>query len=294
MKAIWEEVRPSRIEVIATHSKRILNTWGNSRPYLSGDLYSDSSDYSFQPPKMRRFQNIEKDLPRAEVIFCPSNLLESFFEEYLDEIRAKVIICSNGDYDFHELPSRIPKSVRHFFLQNSFIPNSEMTTAIPIGIENLRWGKNGFSSLMKVDSIWTTRSNRILLGPFGMTHEERKAIRNTFTESNEEIELISERFNPREYSRLMSQHKYVACVRGNGVDTHRHWESMYRGCYAVTLSNNWSDNFKDLGLPILFIEDWSQEQMKKISISKLPEPQDPKNVEALWWPYWKSKIEGYL
>ena len=49
--------------------------------------------------------------------------------------------------------------------------------------------------------------------------------------------------------------KFVFCPRGNGIDTHRLWETLYMGSYPIVKYENAHQLFTDL--PILFIKDWN-------------------------------------
>jgi hypothetical protein len=40
-----------------------------------------------------------------------------------------------------------------------------------------------------------------------------------------------------EYLRELSSHRFCLCVRGNGLDTHRFWESLYLGVIPVIINN---------------------------------------------------------
>lgn len=288
----WVEQRPSRISVAAIHGKRIINTWGNSKPYISGDLFSDEADISYQSPRFRRLKPGLREIQEAKVVFCPSNLVEEFFEKYEGHARPKVLICGNSDRDFHEVPDNLPPSIRHVFLQNSFIPNSSYVTAMPIGLENLRWGKNGFPKLMKNDIPWRERIPKAMVGPFGLTHAERYKVRDVFRENTSEIDLFQSRLTPKLLSATSQKYQFIAAVRGNGVDTHRHWETAYRGSYALVLKDMWLENFASLGLPFIGISSWTHDEISIAMKSVLTPPRNPREVAPLWWPYWKAQIES--
>lgn len=290
----WLEVRPTRISVAKTHSMRLINRWGNSKPYLSGDLFADESDISFYSPKFRRIKPTLRQIREANVIFCPSSKLELLLETYSGLINPKILICGNDDMDFHNLPENLPSSIKHIFLQNSFVPNSRKVTAIPIGLENLRWGKNGFPKLMKNEIPWGMRSKKTMIGPFGLTHPERYQVRNLITESDEVVELFRERLSPQDLSDQSQKFQFVAAVRGNGVDTHRHWETAYRGAYALVKRDNWYRNFENSGLPFLAVESWEVGEIARVTEPVKSPPIDPINVEILWWPYWKSLISARM
>ena len=290
----WEEVRPSRASVAVIHTKRVANTWGNSKPYLSGDLFADESDVSIFGPRFRRFPPSIKSLKGAEVVFCPSSRLEEMFEVFSGILNPKVVICGNDDHDFTSLPTKIPSSVRHLFLQNSMIPNSSFTTGIPIGLENLRWGKNGFPRLMQNTVPWESRQGKVMIGPYGLTHPDRYTIRDTIPESNSLFELFQGRLTPRELSKISQQFKFIAAVRGNGIDTHRHWETAYRGSYAVVKNDLWLSNFKGKDLPFIGVDSFDDKEISEVLKFYKSAPKAPKDIPLLWWPYWESLIKAKL
>jgi hypothetical protein len=63
-----------------------------------------------------------------------------------------------------------------------------------------------------------------------------------------------------EYLRELAEHRFCLCIRGNGVDTHRFWESLYLGVIPVIINNNITrcENFikylQDLDIPFVEIK----------------------------------------
>ena len=294
MSNMWEEQRPSRLKVLQTYTKRTVRWRRNSSPYLSGDLFSDMSDVSMYPPRFRGKQPDLAKIRSAKVIFCPSDRLQDFFKEFHDDISAHVIICGNSDYEFKELPKNIPKGVKQLLLQNSFISDHPLVTTLPIGIENLRWGVNGNPRNLTPGEDWHQRRNEILIGPFGLTHPIRLEVRNNFADPIDRIRLIQSRLEPAQYARIANETRYVAAIRGNGVDTHRHWETLYRGSIPVILRDAWSDGIKGLGLPFVEVTAWDAQQLQSITEKNQNLDFNPAQIPALWWPYWKELIASYL
>jgi hypothetical protein len=252
------------------------------------------SDISVYPPKYRGTQPKLSEIRSAKVIFCPSDKLAIFLDEYHHIISAKVIICGNSDYEFLDLPSNIPTSISQFFLQNSFVSDHPLVTTLPIGIENFRWGVNGKPQNLSVGQSWMKRKNEILIGPFGLTHPIRTEVRKEFFNSGDGIKFIANRLEPSEYARLSSQVRYVAAVRGNGVDTHRHWETLYRGGIPIIMGDGWSSGISNLNLPFLKVAAWSHDQLRQIITNEHDLSYSPEKISALWWPYWKKLITSYL
>ena len=290
----WEEQRPSRLQVAGVYFKRAIRWRRNSSPFLSGDLFADNSDVSVYPPRFRGKHYSSRDLRDARVVFCPSNHLQDFFNEFGDSLNARVILAGNSDFEFHTLPENIPNSVKQLFLQNSFISDHPLVTTLPIGIENLRWGVNGNPKFLRNKVDFDSRLNQVLIGPFGLTHSERFQIRDLAAESVDEITFVENRLYPREFSELMQEHKFVACVRGNGVDTHRLWESLYRGCVPILKADKWSLSLSLFRLPIQLVDGWSLEEIEAIIKKSSDKGFSPEKLDTLWWPYWKSLIGEYL
>ncbi len=294
MLGVWEERRPSRVNVLHTHIKRAIRWRRNSDPYLSGDLFSDNSDVSMFPPKFRGSDPSLKAISTARVIFCPSNRLNEFLEGYKSHINAKVIISGNSDFEFHEIPHPLPASVKKLFLQNSFVSDNSLISTLPIGIENFRWGVNGNPKFMSSRIPWAARKAEVLIGPFGLTHPIRMEIREKFSNGAKGVSFLTERYNPWEYSKIASNYRYVGAVRGNGVDTHRLWESLYRGSIPLVQADDWATGLREFGFPLVEIANWGERELLDIAESPIERGFETDKVEALWWPFWKKLIASYL
>jgi hypothetical protein len=58
------------------------------------------------------------------------------------------------------------------------------------------------------------------------------------------------------YLNELASCKFAAAPRGNGLDTHRLWESLYLGSYPIVKTSFLDSLYADL--PVVIIEDWSQ------------------------------------
>jgi hypothetical protein len=68
---------------------------------------------------------------------------------------------------------------------------------------------------------------------------------------------------------LLQMVKLVLCPEGNGVDTHRFWETLYMGGIPVVTKNPMMQSFYDR-LPVLQLNSWKD--LSDISL-----------VEGKWW-----------
>ena len=86
--------------------------------------------------------------------------------------------------------------------------------------------------------------------------------------------------------------KFVLCPRGNGIDTHRLWETLYMGSIPIVKYENTHHLFKDL--PILFINDWDEitEDFLNKSYDKMVNMEW--NLNKLKISYWLEFIENNI
>ena len=86
----------------------------------------------------------------------------------------------------------------------------------------------------------------------------------------------------KKYLREIKSSKFVLCPRGNGIDTHRIWESLYMGSIPIVIYENAHHLFTDL--PILFINDWEEITYELLN-NKYEE------INSQTWNYDKLKID---
>ena len=274
------------------YAKRFYYYRRNSSPFLSGDLFADQADVQMYSPKYRSKPPSLKDVADARVIFCPSHFLERFLEEYSNSISAKVLLLGNSDRDFDFIEmSELPKSLNQVFAQN-LLNSSSSSRLLPIGIENVRLGTNGLLNLFSESFVNKPKVDRVLIGPYSLTNQERDFYLSSWVDESDHLEVIRGRLTPLQYAEVSSRFRFVASPRGNGLDTHRFWEALYRGSFPIVSQSSWSEQLSDLSIPHLQIQSWTLEGFHGLPLNT---PSfSPNNVSPLWWPYWRSQIQAYL
>jgi hypothetical protein len=256
-----------------------------SYPFLSGDAIAQACDviaYSEEEVS-------PKEISQAKSIFCPSERLEEFLIDYKQFINAEILVLGNTDRDFYELEIEFPKTIKVVHLQNSHISDN-FFKSLPIGLENIRYGRNGLPSLFHRRLIANEKENSILVGPFSPTHKERLELNTWQDLDDSRITYISQNLKPKKLTEIASKYKFVACPRGNGTDTHRFWETLYRGSIPVVKESAWSRSIAELGLPLIQLSDWSFEEFLN-RISEFEHYKfDPKHLDILWMPYWEKLL----
>ena len=278
---------PQRIKRLAGKA-RYYNS--NSSPYLSGDAFADLCDFNFQPPRFRRFLQ-HTQIEQAKTLFCPSHLLEEFLSIYGDRIAGRVLIIGNSDRDFESFELPLPPSIKTVLIQNLGF-KSDSLRVLPIGIENRRLDFNGRPENFNVKYVFKEKVNRVLIGPFAQSHPERNFINEFKDYDADKLEINQERLSPHEYAEISSNFKFIACPRGNGIDTHRFWESLYRGSIPIVKVSDWSQNLTPLNLPFVEIDNWNKENLQDVVENSKIGSFNPIDIEALWIPFWKAIISS--
>lgn len=84
-------------------------------------------------------------------------------------------------------------------------------------------------------------------------------------------------------------HLFVLCPRGNGIDTHRLWETLYMGSIPIVKRDVAVQDFTDL--PILFVDDWSDVTEDFLHTQYQRMRATTWNMKKLTFPYWKDMIQ---
>lgn len=93
----------------------------------------------------------------------------------------------------------------------------------------------------------------------------------------------------RKFLEELKSSKFVFCPRGNGIDTHRLWETLYVGSIPIVKYEDAHHLFIDL--PILFINDWSEINEDFLNIKYLEITNKKWNFEKLKISYWFEFIK---
>jgi hypothetical protein len=271
---------------------RVKYRSSTSYPYLSGDSFASLADLVIDSELLRDPIILLQEIRGKRIVFCPSHLLEDLISLTENGAEVKILIVGNGDKNFHTLSPSIKRFANFSFIQNSFISDAENIFTLPIGLENMRLGVNGmirFNSLPAKDAQSST-----LVGPFSPTSESRNQLRKELFEGFQEFDVLEQRIDLRQYSKALHSHKYVLCPEGNGVDTHRLWETFYAGAFPLVQRNSWSDSLVDLGFPVIQLDSWAPlhilQEIKKREFESFV----PKEIEQLWMPYWEDKFQKLL
>jgi len=84
-------------------------------------------------------------------------------------------------------------------------------------------------------------------------------------------------------------HTFVFCPRGNGIDTHRMWETLYMGSIPIVKRDIAHAGWMDL--PILFVDDWNEVTEEFLLAEQKRIESSTWNMEKLRVGYWINLIK---
>jgi hypothetical protein len=252
----------------------------DSYPFLSSDTYFFQSDIRIESGDNIR-SIMEAD--ESSIIYLNGNLSEDVFTSLIKELKKRQLWFARlivGDSDF-PLAESILLELKPYFVEIYCVNYCEEPIGpiknLPLGLESQRYRSAGqIRDFKKLPSYETwKRPHGILVAWNDDTYvNERKPARDLLRVSPFVYEF-SNRVPARLIHKMMRSSKFVACPRGNGIDTHRFWESLYLGALPVILKGNRLSSQTDW--PCLEIDswqevnDWTSTYLTDIYESKVPE-----------------------
>ena len=282
-----------KIDGLSARIQQIRFRKRSSFPFITGDNFSILADFLYVSDPSTR-TSLEK-MSNSKVFFCESSLLRDFLVQTEEIGKDSILIVGNGDEEYYD-SNIFPEKFSTILLQNSFISDNRRIFTLPLGLENLRIGVNGIPSRFKFDTQERDKDWELLVGPFGETSGERILLNELDDLPGIQVERPRDRVRSSMYPKLLRRSTWIACPRGNGVDTHRVWESLYVGSKPIVIDNPWSRSLRAFGYPLLLSKDWSSNSIS-LAIKSDPYPDlDPNNFPPLWMNFWKdwlSQLTNY-
>jgi hypothetical protein len=250
---------------------------------ITGDRVLDICDFVITTKQIAEFHKSASESARKKYIFIDatgiewpmtsektvkffvySHLLDAFvtiikhFESYYAD-KHVVVYSHNSDHSFndshYEALKTFPSVI--IYAQNvncTFDP--KRVHLLPIGLANAMWPHGSIMDLYKImSSQYKYKKTKKIYVNLGATHGIRNKL---LTECTAKDYPISENKPFRDYLEELSQHMFCLCPRGNGIDTHRFWESLYLGTIPVLIADDSTKLFvkylRELNVPFIEIE----------------------------------------
>ena len=199
----------------------------------------------------------ELNISTNDIIFTNSTLIECLFND-LKNLKSvknlKIITGQNDRLINHKIVSKIPDCVSELHAVNLVTENSKVNS-LPIGLANQYSIKNLHvgdflekRQLNKKDKIYINFNE-------STNRNERTNLKNKFNNYSWAT-IQNNNLSKKEYLNDLRSHHFVLCPWGNGIDTHRVWETLYSKSIPVVKYHPTYSHLKNL--PIIFVNDYEE------------------------------------
>jgi hypothetical protein len=170
------------------------------------------------------------------------------------------VFIGGGDWEINESNFLIKDELKLMIGQNLNMI-SDRILAMPIGMPSFSHDKiiGNLDRIIEKNQDKKIIKNLCYIGFRDETYlSERSMVRKMFSEEIWTTTTVYDRTNEGHSSYIdnIYNHKFTLCPRGNGIDTHRIWESLYLRTIPIVKRCVAMKDFENL--PILWIDDWQQ------------------------------------
>jgi hypothetical protein len=267
---------------------RIYSRNKNSAPYISQHWFRTNAKLVIHSLSDLD-ESVLSSLQPNDSLYCYSHVLEEFLNNYSLHLPDCTLISGSTDTNFTDVAKIKLGNIKKLYLQNSQISDGQRILTLPIGLEDYHLGLNGLKTHVKKRVAWDEKSSKILIGPFSYTHSIRKWLLQA-SANRVDFNVVEGTLTPGRYSRLSSKHRYIVCPRGKGIDTHRVWETLYRGSLPIVIRDNWSESLKSQGVPLIIIDSWQELLDSPVTCVDYPDPPNPQTIPIIWSSFWKKEF----
>ncbi len=261
----------------------------SSKPYISGDSFRKMANHIFDETTGFKPEEVKE----GDVIFLKSDSINIYFNYFHSQINNRyILITHNSDFIIEEKHRKLfDNKIIHWFGQNLNFPIDKNFSLLPIGLENKRYLNNGVLSHFKryQNEIKTS----LILSSFNEGTNKERSIVQEIIKKNKLV--TNKKFpNHKTYIKHMSTFKYNVCPPGNGLDTHRIWESLMVNTIPIVVKTKFTSNLEKLGIPGLYLDKWSDlNNFNDEELNNFYKEMTEKNnfKTFLFFDFWKDRIE---
>ena len=227
-----------------------------------------------------------------DLVYCHSDLLEEFFLKVRECKFKNIKLISNQSDRIiqNNLYRKKPSCISTWYAININIDRDDLIP-IPLGLSNPFSKKNlsfnDFDNPFDNNNFEQKKHALYINFNKNTNYKERTKLYEKF--ENKEWSIIKNPvLNNEDYKKDLSEYKFVLCPWGNGIDTHRIYESLYSGCIPIIKKHKTYNNLE--GLPILFVNSYDEINLDLLNEFSSNLNLEEINIEKLNINWWINKI----
>jgi hypothetical protein len=253
--------------------------------FLSGSYFKHQCRYQIGDYSDARNFHLSSSVDTSKdnnLIFVKTELLSQFLQllnnNRLDYPKSFSLVLHNSDINFYlttvtQVLQCFP-DVEKLYTQNLLVQHPNVFP-IPIGLANPKWSHGNINRFKKIASESIEKTNDVYINFNIATNPkernyclekigERPRKYPNFVDIEAHNKFIQE--TQEEYLRDIKRSYFVVSPDGNGRDCHKTWESIYMGSIPIVTNSYFARRFKEIGVPLTIINDWSE--YKNLELSK--------------------------
>lgn len=229
---------------------------------------------------------IPKKIIEAKSLFVYTYGLDMFLERIYPLLNNPfVLMTHNSDYEINSKYERYLNEgkIKRWYSQNVSFEHAKLIS-VPIGVANSQWEHGNLELLDKIRNENLPKTNLVYKNFDVKTSIGRRL---GVLERTQHIPLTRGR-SQEEYLKDIATSKFNICPMGNGIDTHRMWESIYLG--SIPIVQDCVNNRQYSELPILITNGWKDitvEFLEKKHEEMFKKSYDYKKADL---EYWRQEI----
>jgi hypothetical protein len=264
---------------------------------IRGDRFIDVGDMVFTPSCVAPDDwNVAPNtfsmdaLCHGTIIYTHTMYVTELFKLLRHSSKQVIVVSHNSDVNIDD-KFIVPENVMKWYTQNVNVVNPKIHS-IPIGLENLRWWQHiGKVGLMRKVLYQPLRyANAAYMNHNVLNNVAERQLLYDLFEDQPWVTIVHGK-NGEDFSDYITNvynHPFVFCPNGNGIDTHRLWETLYMGSIPI-VKKNINNSFYS-SLPILFVDAWEDITEDLLATAYIDIGLGSYDNEMLAFSYWRNLI----
>jgi hypothetical protein len=233
-------------------------------------------DFDFNPvikqqvDKQFNLNNFNVELNNPYFIFCYSHRIKELSSKIHLFKNKFALITHNSDGEIKNESEIINilncPNLDKWYAQNICFENPKLYF-LPIGIANSQW-EHGNINIFNNKVIKFNSCNKTKNIYFNFNIDTNKSKRSICFNSLKYKLTWLDNISPSDNIIRLSQYKFCICPEGNGVDTHRLWESLYLKTVPIVIKSDFTNILQKNNVPLVILNSWDELDEKKINYNE--------------------------
>ena len=238
------------------------------------------------------YKNTEYLIKEGDIIFCHTDFIPNLFSDFkqVSNLSNLTLLTNQTDTMIQKKHfKKLPSCFSNWYSINIDLENKKLIS-IPLGLSNDYSPKNLKSSdYQNLEDYLDVENISMYINFRNTNFKERELLYSKF-ENFDWVTSEKPKSDINEYLKKLSKHTFVLSPWGNGVDTHRIWETLYAGSIPITKNHTTFSNVKDL--PIMFVESYDEITFENLNKFVKTLNKEKFYSEKLKVDYWTKLMRG--